>query len=407
MKRFKRSELSKTSPEFANKIGQQMLRRIFLITVVLLSFLAFGQGCKKPLSDIISIDGELAIKNDGTVWAFGGFNHRGQRGAGDKIPITYDIYYPNQVVAPEGKGYLSGITAVSGNMSMGVNLALKNDGTVWAWGDNSFGQLGNETIPARRTNKTKSYSAVPVQVNGLNNIRQVVADSLFCMALKNDGSVWVWGAYSSGVIPLKKDTGERYTSKPIQIPGLTDVVSIATNGVYGFALKDDGAVWVWCIRPELEKKKMYKLILIQLPRLNDISYISAGFGCFVAIQKNGSVWAWGTGWAFFLLDTDPGYLIEQYPPIKVPGLNDVMTVDVGFQTRPVVVKKDGTVWRFYYQVPVEENKTDILHIEQVTGITDVKSTTLGGCYILKRDGTVWKVEEDTKTKSVKLKQVIR
>jgi len=69
-------------------------------------------------------------------------------------------------------------------------LALKDDGTVWAWGGNEFGQLGDETT-------IDKY--VPVQVHSLNNVRSVSCGTYHSLALKHDGTVWEWGSYGYGV----------------------------------------------------------------------------------------------------------------------------------------------------------------------------------------------------------------
>ena len=91
----------------------------------------------------------LALKNDGTVWAWGYGGH-GQLGNN----TTTDSSTPVQVVGPNGVGYLTGITSISAGANHA--LARKNDGTVWAWGLNGDGQLGNGT----------NSSTTPVQVVG-------------------------------------------------------------------------------------------------------------------------------------------------------------------------------------------------------------------------------------------------
>lgn len=112
-------------------------------------------------------------------------------------------------------------------------LALKNDGTVWAWGRNNTGKVGDGTITDRR---------LPVAVSTLTDIVAVAAGGAHSLALKSDGTVWSWGHNAQGQLG-DGTTTERRT--PIQVPGLSDVIAIAAGGFHSVALKGDGTVWTW------------------------------------------------------------------------------------------------------------------------------------------------------------------
>jgi hypothetical protein len=184
-------------------------------------------------------------------------------------------------------------------ISAGANhtLALQADGTVWAWGSNFNGQLGNNT--------TVDASALkPVQVHGAGNVgfltgvTAVVAGSRVSMALKSDGSVWVWGL-----------TYARYQSEfvPLQVVGLNGVTAIATGGDGAgdemMALKSDGTVWLWGLN-------MWgglgngtccfdQTAPVQVHGAGNVGFLSgvtaiATTGQFsMALKSDGSVWAWG------------------------------------------------------------------------------------------------------------------
>ncbi len=108
-------------------------------------------------------------------------------------------------------------------------LALKQDGTVWAWGNNENGQLGyGSTI--------NGYT--PVQVQGLDSVVAISAGIDHSLALKSDGTVWAWG-YGMG-----NGIQARYLT-PVQVTNLSSVVAIASGDYHNFAVKSDGTVWAW------------------------------------------------------------------------------------------------------------------------------------------------------------------
>ena len=162
----------------------------------------------------------LALKSDGTVWAWGN-NLSGQLGIGS----TTDSPVPVQI------SEFSGVTAIIGGGFH--SLALKSDGSVWAWGYNNYGELGDGTSTNRYT---------PVQVPGLTGIQSIAAGGHHSLAVKNDGTVWAWGNNGNGRL------GDGTTidrNSPVQVNGLTNVISIAAGGCHSLALKSDGTVWSW------------------------------------------------------------------------------------------------------------------------------------------------------------------
>ncbi len=177
------------------------------------------------LAGITAIGGNgnfaLALKNDGTVWAWGD-NSSGQLGNGTNVNSSV----PVQVTG------LTGITSIDGSeVSSGSFLtahAIKNDGTVWAWGENSAGELGNGTF---------TNSNVPVQVSGLTNI---IAMSGGYLALKSDGTVWSWGYNFFGQLGNGTTTN---TNIPAQIASLTGITSIVGVRYYSLAKAFDGTLY--------------------------------------------------------------------------------------------------------------------------------------------------------------------
>ncbi|WP_276358152.1 Ig-like domain-containing protein, partial [Cohnella caldifontis] len=163
----------------------------------------------------------LALKNDGSVWTWG-WNAYGQLGDGDR---TAGRGTPYRVQG------LSGVTAVEAGEHH--SLALKNDGTVWAWGGNGYGQLGDGTTEVR---------LAPVQVSGLNGVIAIACGAYHSIALKNDGTVWAWGRNDAGQLG-DGTSSDRPT--PVQVSGLSGVTAIAGGGYHTIASRNDGTVWTW------------------------------------------------------------------------------------------------------------------------------------------------------------------
>lgn len=125
--------------------------------------------------------GSIALKSDGTVWAWGFNNCPAGSGScgkvGDGATLERDI--PVQVHGPGNIGYLTSVTAIMGGEH--ANYALKSDSTLWAWGGNFVGQLGDGTF----TNTT-----TPVQVSGLTSVTALGGRGYHNLAIKSDGTLW-------------------------------------------------------------------------------------------------------------------------------------------------------------------------------------------------------------------------
>lgn len=183
----------------------------------------------------------LALDSNGKVWSWGD-NFFGQFGVGvvgggdqdqgiTTIPpsssttTTFTIHQPVQVTG------LSNVIAISSGLQH--CLALESNGTVWAWGDNECGQLGDGTTTARY---------VPIQVKSLSGIIAIAAGHYHSLALKSDGTVWAWGNDEAGEL----GNGTNINSYvPVEVKGLKGIKAIAAGEAHSMALKSDGTVWTW------------------------------------------------------------------------------------------------------------------------------------------------------------------
>jgi RHS repeat-associated protein len=168
----------------------------------------------------------LALKADGTVWAWGS-NEHGQLGNGAIDPAA-DYPTPAQVTGPGGVGFLTGVTAIA--VGTHHNLALKGDGTVWAWGRNANGQLGDNTTASR---------PAPVQVKGpggvgvLTGVTAIGAGSDHSLAAKGDGTAWAWGKNANGQLGDDTTTQRR---TPVQVSGLTGATKLGGGDFHSLGL---------------------------------------------------------------------------------------------------------------------------------------------------------------------------
>lgn len=274
------------------------------------------------LAGVIAIAGgfdhALALQSDGTVWAWGD-NSFGQLGVGPSVQ-TYGM-----LVQVSG---LSGVVAIAAGYS--YSLALANDGTVWGWGDDIFGQLGNGPYHG---------GPVPAQVTSVTGVAAIAAGDAYALALKSDGTVWVWG-YDS-------DFGNTETSNanvPMQLTGLAGVTAIAAGSYHGLAMKGDGTVWG--VGADYDGQlgngtySNYFVTPVQASGLTGVISVAARFNHSLALKSDGTVWSWG--------DNDTGELgngarASSNLPVTVSSLPGVVAIAAG-QTDSLALKSDGTVW---------------------------------------------------------------
>lgn len=227
----------------------------------------------------------LALKTNGTVVAWGS-----------------DSF--GQSTVPEGPNNVMAVSA-----GFNYSLALKSDGTVVAWGVNDSGQCD-----------------VP---EGLNSVVAIAAGALHSLALKSDGTVVAWGANSDGQCNVPE--------------GLNNVTAIANGGFHSLALKSDGTVVAWGYAGDGE---------CDIPEgLGNVTAIAAGEGFSLALKSDGTVAAWGYNY-----DGE----------CNVPtGLSNVVKIAVG-GCHSLALKNDGTVVAWGYNDDGQCNvPSELKNIEEI------------------------------------------
>jgi alpha-tubulin suppressor-like RCC1 family protein len=215
-----------------------------------------------------------AVKTDGTLWAWG-LNSYGQ--LGDSTVVNKSS--PVQVGA-----LTTWKQVVAGNF---FTFAIRNDGTLWAWGWNTAGQLGNGAV------STTVYYSSPIQVGALTTWKQVAIGYYHTAAVKVDGTLWTWGYNNLGQLGNGNITSY---SSPIQIGTLTNWKQVACNDWNTYAIKTDGTLWAWGnsgLGALGDGTTAYKSSPVQIGSLTNWKKVVGGSQTAVALKTDGTIWGWG------------------------------------------------------------------------------------------------------------------
>lgn len=251
----------------------------------------------------------LAIKTDGTLWAWGR-NAVGQLGDG----TTTTRSSPVQVGALTNWSKIT----VGGDASTNTHShAVKTDGTLWSWGDSGSGRLGDGTLVDKSS---------PVQIGALTNWADVSAGVGFALALKTDGTIWTWGLNSSGQLG---DGTTAAKSSPVQVGALTTWAFISAGNAACAAIKTDGTLWTWGYNTSLQLgdgTSVSKSSPVQVGALTNWSKVYVGNAHVIAIKTDGTLWAWGSGAGGALGD---GSTVSKSSPVQVGALTNWSIADAG------------------------------------------------------------------------------
>lgn len=279
-----------------------------------------------PFNGVVAVAGNngntIALHQDGTVWTWGSpFGSSDCEGCGEALP--------KRVLG------LTDIIAIAS--STGHSLALKSDGTVWSWGLNDLGQLGNQPL---YLNPFEAFP--PTQIPALANIKSIATGPTSSFALAVDGSVWSWGDNAQG--QLGEDTTTLRTS-PVHLTTINGVRSLSTNGVCTYAIKQDGSVWSWgsnafALLGTGSSNPSSSAVPVQVTALTNIQTIVVADTHVLALRTDGSVLAFGNGGSGQLGN---GTNNSSAVPIQVPGLIAVTQVAAN-ALGSMALKADGTVW---------------------------------------------------------------
>ena len=274
------------------------------------------------------------VKTDGTLWTWGGNNNAGTAGYGVLGNGTTTNYS-----SPIQIGLLTNwkqIEFAAATGSSNLAAAIKTDGTLWTWGPNFYGQLGNGTAG--------NYYSSPIQVGTLTNWKQVACGSGNVVSIKTDGTLWAWGNNQYGQL----GNGVTITySSPIQIGKLTDWKQVSLNYHATFAIKTDGTLWAWGWNPYGNLGNGTSIDYsspVQIGSLTNWKQIDVSTGAvspgIMAIKTDGTLWGWGRN---YYSELGIGNSIAYSSPIQIGSLTNWKQVSGGEYSFGAT-KTDGTLW---------------------------------------------------------------
>lgn len=219
----------------------------------------------------------VATKTDGTLWTWGN-NYVGSLGLGNTT------YYSS----PKQVGSLTNWLKVAMS-GYGTCFSIKTDGTLWSWGDNTYGSLGAGTSGGGTARSS------PVQVGSLTTWSNVACGHHFVIATTTAGSLYAWGRNHYGQCGLN-DTTNR--SSPVQIGALTSWLTLSAGYQYVTSIKTDGSLWVWGVNDSGQlglNNLTYYSSPKQLGSLTNWSKVAVGSTRQhnLSIKTDGTLWGWG------------------------------------------------------------------------------------------------------------------
>lgn len=291
---------------------------------------------KANLSDIKMVDtGELhnlALKSDGTVWAWG-YNQNGQLGNG----TTNNSTIPVQVKGPNGNDYLKNIVMIAAGER--YSMALDSSGIVWMWGFNNSGYRGTGDL-------SSSNLLLPQKVresSDFTHITRISAGSNHSLAINSTGTVFAWGVNSQGVIGIGCTGTIFCPNTRFPRPILNNSIDISAGNLHSIAVKEDGSVWGWGRNAEGQLGKTFnsvdeQYIPSQIPNLAQIKKSVTKYNSNIVQDINGKIFSWGSY-------INP--LAGNYSPLELPLLQNSVSFSTGYgypgKVIVLAVKDDGKV----------------------------------------------------------------
>ncbi|OJU47861.1 MAG: hypothetical protein BGN96_05740 [Bacteroidales bacterium 45-6] len=262
------------------------------------------------------------IRTDGTLWTWG-YNLYGQLGNGNNSTSTTPVKISNYTWKQISTGTY-------------FTLAIRDDGTLWAWGVNSNGQLGNGTT---------NNSNIPVQIGAGYTWKQVAAGSSHSLAIRDDGTLWAWGYNVYSQLGTGNTTD---SSIPVKVGTATNWSQIAAGNYHSIGIQSDGSLWVWGSNAYGQMGNSSTGTNLTVPTKigtgSTWKQVTAGSDHNLAIKADGTLWTWGRN-DFGQLGN--GNAINSSSFVQVAGSWSSVSSRNFHNT---AIKADGTLWTWGYNL---------------------------------------------------------
>jgi alpha-tubulin suppressor-like RCC1 family protein len=320
-----------------------------------------------------SIDNRV-IRQDtlmATAWAWG-LNTCGRLGDGTTVSRSSPV------------SVVGGFTDWCQVSAGGHSLALRTNGTAWAWGYNSSGQLGDDTIVSKSS---------PVSVvGGFADWCQVSAGGNHSLAVRTNGTAWAWGSGANGRLGDNSVTAK--SSPVLVVGGFTDWCQIAAGEAHSLAVRTNGTAWAWGSNANgrlgdgATANKSSPVSVVG--GFTDWCQVSAGFHS-LAVRQNGTAWAWGVNGSGSLGD---GTTVNKSSPVSVVG-GFTDWCQVSADNHSLALRTNGTAWAWGCNCGGQLGDGTIVAksspVSVVGGFTDWCQLSVGPWHslALRINGTAW------------------
>lgn len=247
----------------------------------------------------------LAIKENGTLWGWG-VNYQGAAGLPPNSSDAPIVYFPTQIGTDTDWKFAT--VAFKAALPIGYfwsySMAIKNDNSLWVWGNNSFGQLG---LP------TTLNTYVPTQITSMGSVASISSSAFNTHAIKTDGTLWAcgnnnWGQLGDGT------TISRTSFTQIGTENSWNSVSSGEN--HTVLTKTDGTLWA-CGNNYYGAlgtgNNVDSLVPVQIGSGTDWVEVSAGIDKSQALKTNGTLWSFGANYSYGVLGIGPNITFRNYP----------------------------------------------------------------------------------------------
>ena len=312
----------------------------------------------------------IVLASDGSLWAWG------EERAGWP---ALGLKNTNNTVSLRRIGNENDWTSVA--VGEDFNLAIKSDGSLWAWGQNLYYQLGDGT---------KTTRATPVRSVPGNDWKQAAGGGANGFALKNDGTLWAWGNNWAGQLGIG---GTKASTNAVQVGISFSWKKIWAGGIQTVGLQSDGSLWFWGSLTGSSKDTNQFLVPTRISP--DTNWVDACFGYFtvLAIKSDGTLWTWGKDANFYTGVADTNLNMT---PMQVETDTDwqaCSSTSGGYYA--VLMKKDGSLWALDasdHRIIKPDSKYKPVALRKIDLHKDIVAFAAGGDNIgaaLTRGGEIW------------------